>query len=536
VWSLLKIRWRCVVNSLQRSRGKNKARRIALLIAILLPFWFTKQNLALFSAWQLMPIDHDLLIGNYVRLSLLALFMLLFFAGISIAIHTHFMAKDLTLLMSQPIPRWQIMAAKQIETALANFLLFLYLGLPALLASGLHHQAGWLYYLMLVPATLLFLLLPTQLAILLSSLMVSLLSYHRARRWAMALFAAVLLLFWGGFYFMQLSRYDPESSSFQLRNLQNLLGFSTGTVQRLFPSAWISGFLSAFLPEGSLSSLWPDLFALLGGVSILGWLAVRASLAVWHRDRHVAVSSKNGVDFSSRISGASDRPAPLMRSLFTKDITLIRRDIRITMQTAIYIGMLCVYSLVMPPIDEKGFSSMLPYVGLGSLAGLIALNLSALLLPFEGLSFIYLKSASLSMRKIVTAKLLTAVAIAGIAMTAALLILLFRQRISLALLPAVWSILLLSICSASAIGLWIGAFYGEFKWERVNHMLTFTGQLFSFVGYALYVFAAALILAGGFYIEMTAVAVFLFLCLSSAVVFCGTLNSFKRLDRIDWSF
>ncbi|MBN1541452.1 hypothetical protein JW992_04860 [candidate division KSB1 bacterium] len=533
MWACIKIRLRCAWNTL--SQQKSRLRRITPILALLLPVILLRQNLLLFASWRALPVDVDLLILNFLHLSFLALFIVLFCSSVSVAIHTHFMSKDLPLLMSQPIPPWQIMTVKQLETAFAGALLYLYFGIPLLLAVGIHYQVGIGYYVILLPVSAAFLLLSIQLAILFASLLISLVPQKQARRWSMAIFALVMLVMWGGFYGIQMSRYDPGSASFQLQRVQRLVDFRPPALTVYLPATWVKDVLHLFLPlSGEAKSIWPA-FQLAVAVPIVGGAAVAASLLVWRNDRRGLSVQKGATGFYERIHKTSHRQVSITRALFSKDLKMFRRDLRLFMQIVFYPAIVVIYAMMMPPVSSgSGFEMLSPFIVLSFLGGLVALNTGSLLLPLEGISIIYIKSSALSVRRVVWSKLFEASAFAALGLMTALLILVIKERITGAQALFVSFLLLTVVLSASTIGLLIGVFFGEFKWERVNRIVSLSGHFLSLFCYSFYLGLSALIVAGGIYIEMSAAAILFFLALSGLLVFLGTQKVVERLDSIDW--
>ena len=115
------------------------------------------------------------------------------FSNIITALSSYFLADDMQLLQSLPVSRRRIFYLRFLDTLVQSSWMIIIFGLPVLLAYGVVHGGGLLYYVVALPGLLLYLLPPAACGVVIACLLVRGFSARRLRE-LMALVSGLFLL------------------------------------------------------------------------------------------------------------------------------------------------------------------------------------------------------------------------------------------------------------------------------------------------------------------------------------------------------
>ena len=319
------------------------------------------------------------------------------------------------------------MLYKYQEAVLVSCWGFVLLGTPLLIAYGVVNAAPALYYAVIVPYMLTFVMIPTALGAI-ACLVVSF-TMPQLRKRAMYLLAAgvVGLMVWFLWQFLQAISQNTLTPAW-LRDMLARLQF---TEHRWLPSWWLSSGLleAAHPPDGAV----PHESAI-GIPDSLMFLAVLASNALLLQVVMGGLARWLFRPTFSRLQGLmpSQRPAKpiwldrllawcfgplgqLMRSLMIKDVRLFRRDPVLWAQFVIFFGLLGLYALSLRRLENA--TSFLTWVTVMSFmnVAVVALIYSTFatrfilpLISLEGRAFWVLGTAPIKRESIITGKFLLA--------------------------------------------------------------------------------------------------------------------------------
>ena len=350
-------------------------------------------------------------------------FTLTFMISVSAAIVLYgslFRSQETAMLLTYPVRPERIVLYKYQETVIISCWGFVLLGTPLLIAYGIVNSAPWLYYVLLVPFMLTFVMIPSSLGAL-ACLAVSY-AMPELRRKAMFIAGAITLLLigwllWQAYGAASQHRLTPA----WVRDMLTRLRF---TEHYLFPSWWLStGLLEAAQPASESSAT--------SAKESLGFLCMLTSSALLLQVIVNGVAKRVFRVSYSRLQGLlpSQRAAkpvfldrwleqflfgfsPLARSLMMKDIRLFRRDPILWAQFLIFLGLLSLYVGSLQRFEDfaANFTPWLTVMGFMNV-GVIALIYSTFatrfilpMISLEGRAFWVLGTAPIRREMVITSK------------------------------------------------------------------------------------------------------------------------------------
>jgi len=143
-----------------KQEEKKRILRFIVFFSIGLLFWFGTflifyKVLSYFSSIEVVGI---LLSSKLLSMVFLTFFSLLVFSNVITALSTYFLADDLQLLNSLPIPLRSLYAGRFVENIVNSSWTVLFFSFPVFLAYGLVYNASLFYYLTLLVVLVPFLL------------------------------------------------------------------------------------------------------------------------------------------------------------------------------------------------------------------------------------------------------------------------------------------------------------------------------------------------------------------------------------------
>lgn len=391
------------------------------------------------------------------------------FFGMTTAVYTLYLARDLPILATMPIPDRTIFAYKYWETLAGNATLFCVLALPFLIAYGLASGASLLYYPMVVLVSILVLMIPTSLSILLVMSVMRVLPGSRAKEVVALVWTLGGVVLWLG-YNVLLQRGPGPDSAPDLRTLLDRPELLAP------PGGWASG---ALLGAGAL-----DAGRLLGGLLPLAAVAVLACavcLAIvpaayaggWARAAEGGGRARGGV--AARLFGWL--PADLC-AVVVKDLTTLPRDLR---QLA-GVGTTAVMGVVLTVLNRPGgelvgagpLVELLPYLAVGALGGIGAAQAATQAIGGEGRAYWMIVAAPIPAGRVLLAKWIGAFCVGLFAAAVGLIAVSFIAFS----LPGLLAGLVAGALVAAAISTYsvgVSASFPRFDWENPRYATSTAG-------------------------------------------------------------
>jgi ABC-2 type transport system permease protein len=264
---LLAPRVRGLFNQWKRAGGGMRAASL-LFMVFGLAFWFGLFFLMywLIGAFHQVEVFGPILTRKLMELLLLGMFGMLCFSNTVTGLSTFYLSRDLELVLSLPVPRWQFHLARLIDTMAQSSWMVVVFGMPVFLAYGMHHDAGVVYYALLALVIPCFVAIPVSIGVILASFLVTVFPARRIRE--LLVFAGVLALV---FVVVMLRVFRPErlvdASSFD--SVAAYVAELQTPIPLLVPPAWASELLIGALQDRPLS--WMALGLLISGaIAITG--------------------------------------------------------------------------------------------------------------------------------------------------------------------------------------------------------------------------------------------------------------------------
>ncbi|NLF24158.1 MAG: hypothetical protein GX589_00670 [Deltaproteobacteria bacterium] len=483
-WGLLN-RWR------KASRSKNDLRQ-DLLMAL-----FCIGLIILLFVGTLDVLKHLQLLSNMAYLSAaqpLALFLLplmamLFLSGLVISIGTLFMSKDLDLLLAAPLSTTSLFMGKFLYVLLSTaWMPFLFMT-PVLIAFGLSYKVSLLYYFLSPLLLLPYFIIPTALAVIISTIFVLLVPANRTKE---VLLITVIIILGALASLVDLLDLSPTSfdSASQMLRMISILSLPDNN---WLPSNWLARCLQELLEPGTQDILPPLLllFFSAGALSALAYLV----LEILHAKAHSCSSSIKqrfrSTPFSQGILShlCAAQFEQRMVALLGKELKICVRDIAQTLQIVVLVGLCIIYLYNLKifgnvqdlPLHMR--STWQSFLLIGNLM-MESFVVTAICTRFvypsislEGAAFWLLSSSPLSIREFMELKFwfwfIPVAALAGIFLA-----------IGNYMVGTGFYILLISFATALAIcygvvglAIGLGAYWANFDWEHPSQLAASFGSL-----------------------------------------------------------
>jgi ABC-2 type transport system permease protein len=498
VLKLLRLRWVIFISGFRRAKTWRKIGMIfvGLMIAggLVAIFFFSWLLLKFISSPTLAQYlgDTSSLLASVPVMAITAAFVGILFTSFGVLLQALYLAGDMDFLLSAPVPIRAIFVAKLLQAILPNFSLILLFGLPVLYGLGVSMGYNVLYYpLVLVVLTLLALA-----AAGLSSLLVmAVVRIFPARRVAEVLGFFVAIISFLCSQSGNLANYSNVSQEQATQALGLMARFNTpwsplawagrGLVE-LGEGHWLSGIGLLLLTIGLTSGIFILSLTTAERLYYTGWASVQVGGRKRGRPRVVRPA---GLKKAPPLATLVDRfvPAPV-RGIISKDFLVLRRDLRSMSQlvTPLILGILYAFMLVRsggqpsagqgeaPPIFMEIMKSLMAYgnVGISLFVGWTLLSRLAMMgFSQEGKSFWVLKSAPISVPRLLSAKFLVAYLPTLILVWVFLIIMSIVQRADLSSLIFGLAVIFLVLAGAAGVNLAFGVLGAKFNWEdprRIN--------------------------------------------------------------------
>ncbi|MEA2626435.1 MAG: type transport system permease protein [Candidatus Binatota bacterium] len=445
--------------------------------------------------FQAIPELGPVLAERMLGMILLTFFSILLFSNVVTALSVFYLSADLGFLLAAPLPAGRLHVARFLETLWDSSWMILLFGLPVLLAYGVAHDAGPLFYLASLAVLPPFVVIPTAVGASVTMLLVRSFPARRTKDVFVLLTViavAVLYVFLRSLQPERLVR--PE----EFTSFVDFLAAVQAPTSLYLPSTWAAETLIPFLvPREDQSPLF--YYAALASTAAAAFVvfqmtAERAYLDGWSRAQEGRRARLSRLPFWDRITARVPGVSRVARALVLKDAKTFFRDTAQWSQLVLLGALVVVYVYnfrVMPKgggalVSQLFLSQALAFLNL-ALAGFVVASVAVRFVfpavSLEGKSFWLLKTAPIRLRSLWWAKFwsgslpLLALGLLLIASSNRVLQVDGRTMvISLATLA-------LMTLAITALGLCFGVFHPRFDYENV-------AQIPSSVGGVLYMISA----------------------------------------------
>ncbi|MBI4488093.1 MAG: hypothetical protein HY694_03320 [Deltaproteobacteria bacterium] len=492
-------------------RKKNWLRRLVLVCLAfgfwMVTYWTIRRVLVYFqTVYDLGPA----LAYQLLMIILLTFLSMLLFSNLIAALSTFFLARDLDLVMSTPIPTSAFFYSRLFTTTVNSSWMVLFFSLPIFAAYGSVFHGGALFYLWVILTLPLLLIIPAALGVMTTHLLVYFLPARRIRDilFFIGLFAFIILYFL--FRFSQPERLvQPEAFGHFLEFLTVMETPSSP----FLPSSWSAEIFASVLFQKPVD-LWfysPLLLSYALFLPLLAsWISGALYLSGWSKTQESRHGRRQGRLLDKILHGATYPFPPVTRSIMVKDIKTFLRDTSQWSQLFLLFALVVVYLYnfkVLPidrsPIPSSTLREVISFANLG-LAGFV---LSAVAVRFafpavslEGKAFWILQTSPISLRSLLWSKfwlnLLPLLFLGEI--------IVFLSNTLLRVPPWMMTLSLITIFlmtfGITAIGVGLGTLYPKFDYEHVAEIPTSFGGAISMIFSLAFVGAAVILEAWPVYL------------------------------------
>jgi len=476
----------------RRISGGTKGRKLRFLLFGTMGLGFWAGTFSIFyrvlNYFQRMEAFGDILAYKLLSMVLIIFFSLLIFSAILTSLSKLYLAKDLSLVHSMPVPREKIFLSRWIESTIdSSWMVFIY-SLPIFLSYGIVYKTGAFYYATVGLNIIPFCLIASSISALIVMMVAVLLPAGRIRSVFVFLGLFLFLLLILSFRLMRPEKFvNPQSLVSLIIYLKNL----ETSHSPLLPPTWFFDSLRASL-SGSIGSAffhaslsWSFSITM---IFVTAWI----SRAIYFKGLSKAQTAPKrffsslgfkrveyGI-FLNFLSGPS-------RAFVSKEIKTFFRDQTQWSQVFLIVALIVIYLYnfsVLPlekgPIKMEYLQNLISFLNMGLAAFVLAAVSVRFVFPavsLEGDAFWIVKSSPLSIRRFLWIKFL--VYLFPLLLLAELLIIL--TNILLHVTPFMMVIAIVTIFlivpGIVSMGLGLGAIYPDFRSENPMQSVTSFGGL-----------------------------------------------------------
>lgn len=281
--SLLYPRWRAFVNVTKKLDGTGWSwvgGSAALILAVWIGLFLGIR--ALLEACYRIELFGEFLVDRLLSLFFLSFTGILLFSNVVTSLASFYLSDDLPVVNAAPVDRLRIFYARLLESVAGSSWMVLVFGAPVLLAYGVVHRAGPLYYALTALLGPLYFLIPAAVGVCVTTLLVNVFPARRARDLLMILGVVFLALAFLMFRAIRPERLvDPNAFA----NLAQFFGALAVPDSEWLPSTWATRALGHAM-RGRVGWGWPALqLALTSGAFVFGaaWFTSALYFGGWSK-------------------------------------------------------------------------------------------------------------------------------------------------------------------------------------------------------------------------------------------------------------
>lgn len=445
-----------------------------------------------------------LLTRKLLELMVVALFGLLIFSNIVVALSTFYLSDDLELLLSLPVSPQAFFYTRFGDTLAQSGWMMVMFGVPVFLAFGIAAGAPWPYYATLAVVVPAYLALPATFGAVVASVLVTVFPARRLRE----LLALVGLLFLVTLFIL-LRVLKPEQlldpNSFE--SVAAYVATLQDPVPALLPPAWAAEVLGASLQGRPYPWLHLALlgFGAVGLTGVSRWITSRLYADGWARSQEAqgARFARNPL-FDGFLNRLTTGFSLERRALVIKDAKVFVRDPAQWSQIFLLLALIIIYLFSVRAMPTQmfhgkllqGFRNILAFAnigGVGFVLSAIAVRFQFAAISGEGRAFWLLRTAPITPEQYLWSKAMTGLVpmlFVGVTLSVVTNVLL-ESPLSLTVLSTVTTIGMAVGIAGIAIG--VGATYPDFKADNVARAASGPGAIVFMVMSLAFVFLVVLV-------------------------------------------
>lgn len=474
-------------NSFFRDKRKKRWRKLLGIVGSLFLFWFMLHWIE--DIFQVM-LQSDLLPGTVTeRIELFAgsialifngLFLFLFMGGISISVHYLYTSADLTLLLGTPLKLSAVFSFKIFETIFLNTGIFFLIGGAILIGQGLLIDASPVYYLNMLIVGMLFISLPTMLAIFLTLGIVRLLPPRRIRELSSALTGIIGLGIWLVLQIFRISLVDQAGTA-QFTDQTGQIAESIQLTQQFWtPGSLVSEFTLYYL-NPIKSFPWLSFCGLIIGTTLLFYLCLNFSVREYLKTGTITKQTLLIKHARRHRFQINTRHLPsIFNTMMWKDFRLIYRHPQLSIQLLLMMAMILFISILMPgSTGQTNLTANFTENTFGYffiLFIIVAAQNASRLIPLEGSAFWLLRVFPARIKQFLWSKCCLGLLLNQALALITLVVITIYHQLSFTMFVHLFTLSIAINLSATSIGILIGSYYPRFDWEHPKRMLTSTGS------------------------------------------------------------
>ena len=467
LWTLLKYRF---LSSLAAFKQGKKGLQFLLLILVIGLAAFSIFSFA-FGVYQysvLNPLQGGRFLTNFVALAFHSVFIIVIYTGLSTAVFSLFFGKELALLLSLPIKPLSVHIYKMIEAILLNSRMSIMLLVPSLIILGIYYRAGIGFYLVVGLVTILMASIPGSIGIIIAGFLSRHVAASRLKGLLTAIGGFIGLAIWIGMNL--LNRFDLSVTSPGDHNITNLQSIVESPVFAWLPSGW--AYYSA-INAGQNNWLACLGHAFLLALTSLFLAMISISMTKKYFSEGVREELPEARSAASVFLNISGSP---LKAHLRRDFLLLRRESGVYWGSLI-IGIMMVF---IPLFTSSGDGEKFAFLGFSPIIALFAAiwggQIGKGLVPLERLGFWWNLVTPSGQRLALVSKYILGlifVVVGSILIGTTHLIFSLASDINYMILMMSFSVL------GFAIGLPVGLYFADFKWENPKRMIRASGNFAS---------------------------------------------------------
>jgi ABC-2 type transport system permease protein len=468
-------------------RARSAWGRRVFLLGLGLAFWagifFVIRRVLIYfqNVYELGPaLAYQLLL-----IILLTFLSMLLFSNLITSLSTFFLARDLDLLLSCPIPIRSFYYSRLMTTTANSSWMVLFFSLPIFIAYGSVFGGGLAFYIWVVLIVPLFLIIPAALGVLITHLLVYSLPARRIRDvlFFIGLFAFIVIYFL--FRFSQPERLvQPESFG----NFVQFLAAMETPASPFLPSSWSADILAGTLFDRPVDQGF--FYALLASYALFlplaaSWVSGAVYLSGWSKAQESRQGRRNSNWLDGLLRWATSPFPNVLQAIILKDVKTFLRDTTQWSQLFLLVALVVVYLYnfkVLPldrsPMPTATLKTVVSFVNLalsGFVLSAVAIRFAFPAVSLEGKAFWILQTSPISLRSLLWSKFW--LNFVPLLLLGELLV--FLSNLLLRVPSWMMAISLVTVFmmtfGISAIGVGVGALYPKFNFDSAAEIPTSFG-------------------------------------------------------------
>jgi ABC-2 type transport system permease protein len=423
----------------------------------------------------------EILSQRFLAITFFSLMGFMVLSNIITALSSFYLSKDIPFLLSKPLETIKIIKLKAIETILNSSWMVLSFIPPVFFAYGVNYKAPVIFYVYIVIAFIMFVLITGGIGISVAHILTRLFPAHRTREVLLGLSLLLFIVLY--FVIKSIVPHDPSSPEDLISSIINFKADSP-----LLPSFWITKSTTSLLQNRGFEYFYTAVLL----VNSLFFIVLAEMIGLWLYRENIERIEPAGK--GSGLAALKSIYPNHRYTLFYKDVKIFFRDTAQWSQIFIIGALIMVYIYNFRSIPIKELSVVSPFIReimvlvnmvmAGLILSAVAARFIYSSISLEGKAFWILKTSPITMSRFLWSKLLYGC----IPVTLLVVILVFLSNRALdvegpLMYISVATISLLCI-SVSGLGTGFGAIYPNFKYDNIASVsMSLGGMVFMLIAF-----------------------------------------------------